>query len=81
MLVSKSLKCYVTVLGVSWFSLVQPTSEMGVKGPKPQERGKGRREKGGEMGLDGENSSNGLREKAQLLNIIVECRIIQYNTV
>lgn len=62
--VSKSLKCYVTVLGMSWFSLAQPTSVMEVKGSKPQERGKGGMEKGGEMGLDGEYSRNGLIEKA-----------------
>lgn len=42
-------------------------------------KGKG---KGREMGLEKEkNSSNKLREKFNLLNIIVESEIIQYNTI
>jgi len=33
------------------------------------------------MGLDKANSSNKLKEKKTLQNIIVQCEIIQYNTL
>lgn len=45
--------------------------------------GKEEREKGKcrEMGLDEAKSGDELRKKTNLLNIIVECEIIEYNRV
>lgn len=43
--------------------------------------GKGEGKKQGNGPREGKNSSNKLREKFNLLNVIVESEIIQYNTI
>lgn len=44
-------------------------------------KGRERRKRDSEMGLDEENSGNELRKKLSLLNILVKREIIQYNAL
>lgn len=60
---------YADVTALAWF--------LWQKGERTHGSGKG---KGREMGLDKGNGGNKLKEKnLSLLNIVVECEIIQYN--